>query len=162
MSVSINFEIPPGSPTGLRQFPKNTLMRIHGSVIYGGLGVLGAITYVDIEPAHTGAFSPIYLSTSTNLFGHYEVDFTTPNADAQAKVTVTSFYWPASNGDSRSLPISFGTASPAPIPGPLDLKKALLWTSVAVGVGLLGYAAYSMSRGRKPQQLILVAPPKTT
>lgn len=132
MSVSINFEIPPGSPdTELRQFPKDTLMRVHGSVIYNGLAVVDAITYVDIEPETVGAFSPVYLSTSTNLLGHYEVDFTTPNADARAKITVTSFYWPASDGDFRSLPISFGSAIPGQIPGPFDWKQALKWTAIA-------------------------------
>ncbi len=143
MSVTISFELPPGTPTDLRQFPKNTEMKIHGDVTYGGFPVVNCNVEIIIQ----GTGISLYHTTSTTIMGNYEWIFVTPNVDARADVTVIAYYWPASSGDRRSVPISFGNVSPAPVTTPLSWQTILMYSAVGLGAAMV---LSSLLKNRRP------------
>lgn len=163
MTLQIQFEQPPGTPATIRQFPQGSELRIRGGVSWGGLPVAAPKMTLTVQRTSGDPFEPIYMVTTGGFTGNYQFDIICPFADARADVTVTAKYYtvpPFTTTERETIPISFGDIDPGPIPGPISWEKVLLWSGIAIGAGLVIYAGLKLVQTRKPQELVLLQPPK--
>ena len=158
-AVGIYWENPPGTRLTSLQFdpgqPMHLSVQVRGIV---GAPEPGLHVTVDIFRTSGEAFSPIFLSGTTNLLGNVDWDFIIPSVIARAQVIVSTYPVIGSVQEDK-VNIGIGEA-PAPQPHAVDWTKVAIWAGVAVGVGLLGYAAFKLAQSRKPQQLVLMQPPQ--
>jgi hypothetical protein len=164
MPSYVHFEDPPGNRLETRQFSPGQSLHIAIEITAGTLeGWAFQPTVLEVVGDPYNLFTPYYFSGSTNALGHVAWDLVLPYIVCKANVRVSINYLADISADPviTVIPIGIGVA-PNPLPTPLDWKKVLLWTGVAAGVGLLGYGLLKAVQSRKPQQLILVSPPKGT
>ena len=157
MAFTVSLENPPGTP-----IPSNEL--IPGQALHisckGGLigGNFFAMTFEPINPS--GAFATIQDSGYANTFtGNWDTDIVVPSVVATAHLRLTRT--PSVGSDEMNFYLGIGELPP-PIPKPISWQTVLLWTGVIVGVGLVGYAGYQLFRKKKPQQFVLLPPPKSS
>ena len=153
-TFTVKLENPPGTP-----IPSNELIpgeTLHVSCQGDAPFVTFDLTLEPINPAN--AFPTIQTGGMSNLNGNWATDIIVPNVIATAHLRVTVS--PSVGTDEVNMYLGIGELPP-PIPKPISWQTVLLWTGVIVGVGLVGYAGYQLFRKKKPQQFVLLPPPKT-
>ena len=153
-TFNVKLENPPGTP-----IPSNEL--IPGEHLHISLqGPLNAFSTYDltIEPINPkNAFATIQVGGTADFLGNWATDIIVPNVIATAHLRATVS--PTVGNDEVNMYLGIGELPP-PIPGPVDWTKVAIWTGVIVGIGLVGYAGYQLFK-KKPQQFVLLPPPKT-
>lgn len=134
MSLSVQFESPPGTPTEARQFEPGSSLRVTGKTT-GPLGL--ANSFQKVRGEVSDKFPPLYSETWAGFLGNYNFDFDLPEVKSQASVLVTSYY-PLGPPEQVKIPIGIGVM-PGPLPGPEPSPWGYLPLILLLGLGLLAY-----------------------
>jgi hypothetical protein len=120
MALSVTFKDSQHNPLPTRQFLQGELVNIDCFVsgLLGG-GEWGATVTIDIVGA---GFQNIFISGSTNFWGHFEPTVTMPFVDAKATVKVHATVFGQDYG-SMNIPISIGDIVPDPYNPPVDWNE---------------------------------------
>lgn len=157
MTISVHFEWPAGNDLQTTRFEPGQNLHIAVSVD-GWPAALSMLIY----PERTGDFTPIAESGAVNPLGHKAFDIVLPNVVAKAKAYF-EVEWELYPGtifnESKTINIGIGT-DPTP-KSTFDWKQAVLWSGVAIGVGLFGYGIFQIVSSRKPQRVIVSTPSPT-